>query len=252
MLIALIVTSCSAPKKVAYFQTKLGTTSPTTNKEIIIKPKDILSISVVSSNNDASRIFNLITPQSTGVQSFTLSSQPTLQTYLVESDGTIEFPTLGNITAAGLSRTELEKLIFQKIKSNFSQEMPIITISITNFSISVLGEVVRPGKFYVPNERITILDAISQAGDLTLYGKRENVQVLRENADGVKQFITLNLNDQNIITSPAYYLEQNDIVYIEPNKVRKRSAGIGSAETLSISVLSTLISVASLIVNILN
>lgn len=251
-LISLILTSCNAPKQVAYFQYDSGTTTQSQKHEIRIKPKDILSISVVASNNEATKNFNLLTPQPSNIQTNSLYTQPTLQPYLVEDDGSIDFPTLGKITVAGLTRAELEKKLFEKIKDNFSQEMPIITITITNFTVSVLGEVARPGKFSVPNERITILDAISQAGDLTLYGKRENVKVLRENANGEKQFISLNLNDQNIIYSPAFYLEQNDIVYIEPNDVRKRTAGIGTAETLSISVVSALISIASLIVNIIN
>jgi len=251
-LISIILTSCNAPKQVAYFQYDSGTTTQSQKHEIRIKPKDILSITVVASNNEATKNFNLITPQTSNIQTNTLYTQPTLQPYLVEDDGSIDFPTLGKLTVAGLTRSDLEKMIFEKIKDNFSQEMPIITISITNFSVSVLGEVTRPGKFTVPNERITILDAISQAGDLTLYGKRENVKVLRENSNGEKQFISLNLNDQNIINSPAFYLEQNDIVYIEPNDVRKRTAGIGTAETLSISVVSALISIASLIVNIIN
>lgn len=251
-LTAIIFTSCNAPKQVAYFQYDTSSQTESVKHEIKIKPKDILSITVAASNNEATKNYNLLVPQPSGIQATSIYTQPTVQPYLVEDDGTIDFPSLGKIKVAGLSRAELEKLIMDKIKDNFSQEMPIITINITNFNISVLGEVVRPGKFAVTNERVTILDAISQAGDLTLYGKRDNIKVLRESSEGNKEFISLNLNDKNLIYSPAYYLEQNDIVYVEPNDVRKRTAGIGTAETLSISVVSAFISIASLIVNILN
>ena len=129
--------------------------------------------------------------------------------------------------------------------------MPIITIRITNYYVDVVGEVVRPGKFNTINDRMTIFDGIAMAGDLTIYGKRENVKVLRENADGSKKFITVNLNDKNIIYSPAYYLEQNDVVYVEPNTSRSNSSHFGSAESFGISALSILISVTSLMFNVL-
>ena len=250
--------SCSAPKKVAYFQNietpdALSAPKVVRTFEAKIKPKDLLTITVVASNQEATKDYNLIVPQvATMASANSTYSQPAIQPYLVEKDGTINFPTLGKLQVAGLTRVELGQLILNKIRPAFNEEIPIITINITNFSINVLGEVARPGKFTVVNDRFTILDAIAQAGDLTLYGKRDNIKVLREHADGSKEFLSVNLNDQNVIYSPAYYLEQNDIVYVEPNNVRKRSSGIGSAETLSISVFSTLISIASLLVNILN
>jgi len=114
-----------------------------------------------------------------------------------------------------------------------------------------LGEVSRPGKYVSTNERLTIFEGLALAGDMTIYGKRDNVKVLRESADGSKTFVNVNLNDKNIIHSPAYYLEQNDVVYVEPNKARSRSANIGTAETLGVSATSILISLTSLLVNIL-
>lgn len=257
LFMALLLMSCSSSKKVAYFQNtanmdSLSQANVIKTFEAKIKPKDLLSITVVASNQEATKNYNLIVPQiSNAVTNYTYS-QPTLQSYLVEKDGSIDFPTLGKLQVAGLTRTELKALILDKIRSDFNEELPVININIINYSINVLGEVARPGKFTVTNERFTILDAIAQAGDLTLYGQRNNIKVLREHADGTKEFLYVNLNDQNIINSPAYYLEQNDIVYVEPNNTRKRTSGIGSAETLSISVFSTLISIASLIVNILN
>lgn len=257
LLMAYFLTSCSTSKKVAYFQ-NIGTSDTLSipkvvkNFEAKIKPKDLLSITVVASNQEATKNYNLIVPQLNAEKINSIYSQPAIQAYLVEKDGTINFPTLGKLQVVGLTRAELETLILNKIRPAFNEETPIITINITNFSINVLGEVVRPGKFTVANDRFSILDAIAQAGDLTLYGKRDNIKILREHADGSKEFLSVNLNDQNIIYSPAYYLEQNDIVYVEPNNVRKRASGIGSAEALSISVFSSLISIASIIVNILN
>lgn len=256
LILVLFLSSCSSLKKVAYFQNIEITDSQSISKvaelfEAKIKPKDLLTITVVASNQEATKNYNLIVPQIASVATYSTYSQPAIQPYLVEKDGTIDFPTLGKLQVAGLTRIELKNLILDKIRSAFNEELPVITINITNFSISVLGEVARPDKFTVTNERFTILDAIAQAGDLTLYGKRDNIKVLRENADGSKEYLQVNLNDQNIIYSQAYYLEQNDLVYVEPNNVRKKTSSIGSAETLSISVFSTLISIASLLVNIL-
>jgi len=254
--LVLALSSCSVPKNVTYFQNLQATGTQVSPQaastfEAKIKPKDLLTITVVASNQEATKNYNLIVPQiSTNITNLTYS-QPAIQPYLVEQDGTIDFPTLGTLQVAGLSRSELKKLILDKIRPAFNEEIPIITINILNFSINVLGEVNRPGRLTVTNERFTILDAIAQAGDLTLYGKRDNIKVLREHANGSKEYLTVNLNDQNIIYSPAYYLEQNDIVYVEPNNVRKRTSNIGAAETLSISVISTLISITSLLVNIL-
>jgi len=252
-VLMLLLASCSSAKQVAYFQYNSNQDSINTVAapfEAQIKPRDLLSITVVSSNPEATRNFNLLSPQISEAAT-SLYSQPTLQTYLVENDGSINFPTIGKFAVAGLTRSQLEQKLLDRLRSSFNEELPVITIRISNYTVSVLGEVTRPGKLIVANERITLLDALAQSGDMTLYGKRENIKVLREYADGKKKFIEININDRNLINSPAYYLEQNDIVYVEPNNVRKRTSSIGTAETLSISVVSTLISVASLLVNIL-
>lgn len=248
------LTACNAPKHVAYFQydSRAGEATTAPSSEPRIKPKDLLSITVTASNNEATKVYNLFVPQSTDYSSTSLYSQPTIQKYLVEDDGTIDFPTLGRIAVVGKTKDELESYLLEQIRPAFNEEVPIITISITNYTVSVLGEVARPGRITVPNERITVLEALAQAGDMTLYGNRKTVKVLREEADGTKRFLPVDLNDQALISSPAYYLQQNDVVYVEPNTVRKRTAGIGSAETLSISIVSTFISIASLLVNILN
>ncbi len=130
-------------------------------------------------------------------------------------------------------------------------ENPVVTVRMSNYKISVLGEVNNPGMFTVSNEKINILEALAQAGDLTIYGVRDKVKLIRENASGKKEIIRINLNDAEIINSPYYYLQQNDIVYVEPNKVKARNSTIGQSTTLWLSGTSILVSLASLIVNIL-
>jgi polysaccharide export outer membrane protein len=258
----LFLNSCAPVKNIAYFQ-KMGTAVDSSNAQkgttgqydARIKPKDILSITVVTSESEASKDFNLFVPQlfdpSAANAYNLLTTQPTLQTYLVDNDGTINFPVIGTFKVSGLTRKDLGKMLQEKLASAFNKEVPIITVRITNYSVNVVGEVLRPGKFSTGNDRMTIMEGIAMAGDLTIYGKRENVTVLRENGDGTKKYITVNLNDKNIIYSPAYYLEQNDVVYIEPNSAKARTSRIGAAETLSISALSILISVASIVINVL-
>ena len=216
-----------------------------------IKPLDILTITVVSTQPENTRIFNLVTPQISELSGNSIQSVPTLQTYLVDNDGYIDFPVLGKLEVEGKTRKELATILQEKLASSFNNEVPIITIRIINYAVNIVGEVMRPGKFVTQNDRMTIFEGIAQAGDLTIYGKRENVKVLRENADGTKKYFTVNLNDKNIINSPAYYLEQNDVVYVEPNGAKSRTSRIGASETLAISALSIVISVASIVINVL-
>ena len=215
-----------------------------------IKPKDLLSITVVSTVPEASRMYNLIVPQVIRPDQSSILSEPTLQTYLVDNDGSIDFPVFGKINVIRLTTKELQNSIQKKLASAFSNELPIVTVRITNYTINILGEVTSPGKFITTNDRMTIFDGLALAGDMTIYGRRDNVKILRENADGVKEYITLNLNDKNVIYSPAYYLEQNDVVYVEPNNSKSRSSSYGAAETFGITTLSVLLTLTSLILTI--
>lgn len=256
--ILLLLSSCSQVKNIAYFQdikSKSITLKPKNNDtglyEARIKPKDLLTITVVSTEPEASRIYNLITPQTAGATDMvSVYSQPILQNYLVDNNGNINFPVFGKIQVISLTRKELESKIQKLLTSAFTKEMPIITIRINNYSVSILGAVVKPGKFETSNERITILEGLALAGDMTIYGKRDNVKVLREDANGTIKYYTLNLNDKNIIFSPAYFLEQNDIVYVEPNKSMSKSANYGSAESFRITTYSLFITLTSLIVTL--
>jgi len=213
-----------------------------------IKPKDLLSITVVSTEPEASKIYNLVVPQIEDTSSpNNMFSQPTLQSYLVSNEGTINFPVFGKLKVAGLTRKELELLLLEKLAPAFSKEKPIITITFINYSVNILGEVQKPGKYETTNDRLTIFEGLALAGDLTIYGRRDNVKVLREYGDGSKEYITMNLNDKNIIYSPAFYLEQNDVVYVEPNKSRSKSSNYGAAESYGITSLSVLLTLTSLV-----
>jgi len=271
LLSILILSSCVGTKKVPYFQ-KYSSSADSLKEQTAapelyaarIKPKDLLSITVVTSESEASKNYNLVVPQlfdpaiasllsaSAGLSTSMLTSIPTLQSYLVDNDGTINFPVIGSLKVGGITRKELEKMLQVKLASSFNKELPIITIRIINYSVNILGEVLRPGKYNTTNDRMTIFEGLAMASDMTIYGRRDNVKVLRENADGTKNYITVNLNDKNVINSPAYYLEQNDVVYVEPNSAKSRSSGIGAEETLSVSALSVLISLTSIVVTVLH
>ena len=147
---------------------------------------------------------------------------------------------------------ECEALIKSKITPYLSAtENPVVTVKMANFKVSVLGEVARPNTFTVSTGKITVLEALAQAGDMTIYGKRDNVTVIREDSEGKKTFHQMDLRDANIINDPYFYLQQNDVVYVEPNTVKTRNAAIGTSTTLTFSAVSILISISSLVVNIL-
>ena len=255
LVVTLILTGCGSSKNVAYFQN-----SDTVNLEASrmlydarIMPKDMLSITVSTTDPEAAVPFNLTvaTLQSVNLRANT-TSQATLQSYLVDNEGNIDFPLVGRMHLGGLTKSEAEQLVLDKIKPFMSEtENPIVTVRMINYKISVIGEVARPGMFTVANEKISILEALAQAGDLTIYGVRDRVKLIREDSTGKKEIHVLNLNDANIINSPYYYLQQNDIVYVEPNKVKSQNSSVGSMTTLWFSATSILISLTSLLYNIL-
>jgi polysaccharide export outer membrane protein len=255
ILLVALVTSCSAPKNVAYLHNsgEVDLSQSQFLYDAKIMPKDILTITVNTVNPEASAPFNLIVRPTLQSASSNLStSGGSLQTYLVDNNGIIDFPVLGRVAVGGLTKSQCEQLIHDKIKPYLNaSENPVVTVRMSSYSISVLGEVNRPGSYQVSREKINVLEALAQAGDLTIYGVRENVKLIREDAKGKKRIYLINLNDANLLTSPYYYLQQNDIVYVEPNKVKARNSSIGQSTTLWISATSILISMASLLYNIL-
>ena len=216
--LAFFCTSCTSTQKVIYFNNIKDTTITSANigLEPVIQKNDILSITVSSLNPQASLIFN--TPNISSANANT-SSGATSQAsgYLVNADGYIQFPILGNIKAEGLTKLQLKDTITNKLIEQKLLMDPIISIRYLNFRVTVLGEVAQPTVVSVPSEKINIFEAIGLAGDLTIYAKRDNVLLIREE-EGKKVVRRLDLNSNTIFTSPYYYLKSNDIVYAEPNK----------------------------------
>ena len=251
MFFFLFLSACSSTKNVAYFQdltdtSKIYTQVISGTYEVQIQPDDILEIIVNSINADAAAPFNMgnsnptPTPGSQIIQGVTsgsisssnASSATTGRGYLVDKQGSIDFPVLGNVQVKGLTITQLKELLKSKL-DKYLQD-PIINIRLLNYKVTVLGEVAHPSTYSIPSERLTIVDAIGMAGDLTIYGKRENVLLIREEK-GNRKFIRLNLNSSNIFESPYYYLKQNDIIYVEPNKSKIAAADITQLRNISIA-----------------
>lgn len=245
------ISSCTSYKQVPYLQNsaEIDTTMVVELYDARIQPKDMLTITVSSEDADAAIPFNLTvaTPQTATRY---LTSQPTLQTYLVDNNGCIEFPTLGTLCIGGMTKTEVEALIKEKLRGHFTSD-PIVNVRMVNYKISVLGEVLRPNSYTISNEKVNIFEALALAGDLTIYGKRDGVKLIREDADGTKRIVPINLNDASIIYSPYYYLQQNDVLYVEPNKAKAQNSEVGSMTSLFFSATSIMISIANLLFNIL-
>lgn len=254
LTMVLMLSSCGSTKNVAYFQ-NADSISYAASKmlyEAKIMPKDELTITVITTDPKAAIPFNLAVSQTIGTGGQLSSSGGSLQGYLVDNSGNIEFPVVGTLHVGGLTNNQAENLIKSKVKPYLAeQENPIVTVRMGSYHVSVLGEVTKPGVIYAPQEKMSVLEALAQCGDLTIYGKRDNVLLIRQDAEGEKHTYRLNMNDANIINSPYYYLQQNDIIYVEPNKVKAQNSAIGSSTTLWFSAVSILTSIASLVVNIL-
>ena len=250
----LMLGSCASSKKVAYFQNAVdGVVAQSEGLyDAKIMPKDILTITVSTTNPEAATPFNLTVSNTLNSTGQMYSSSGVLQTYLVDNDGDIDYPVIGTIKVAGLTKNECQELVKSKIKAFLAEEEnPIVTVRMSSYRVTIIGEVRSPGVIPVGTEKMSILEALASAGDLTIYGKRDNVMLIREEANGQKTIHRLNLNDANIISSPYYYLQQNDIVYVEPNGVQAKNSAIGSSTTIWFSFVGIVTSVASLLVNIL-
>ena len=217
--------SCVSAKKTVYFYNVKDTTfyQGGGQSDAVIQENDILSISISSLNPEASAIFN--TPNNFVISSSTSPGSNTQSTgYLVNTDGNIQLPILGNIKAAGITKKQLKDDITKIILEKKLLIDPIVNIRHLNFEVTVIGEVAHPTVITVPSEKISLIKAIGLAGDLTIYGKRENVLLIRDE-DGKKKTRHINLNSPNFFNSPYYYLQPNDVVYVEPNKTKISQAG---------------------------
>lgn len=250
-LAVLLLSGCTSYKKVAYLQDSNAMnelSEPLSMYDAKIMPKDLLTITVNATDPETAAPFNLTVQTAVNVtRSSSLTQQPALQQYLVSNEGTIDFPVLGVLNVGGLTKTEAENLIRTKL-GNYLKETPIVTVRMANYKISVLGEVARPGMFTVSNEKVSVFEALALAGDLTIWGMRDNVKIIREDADGQREIISLNLNKTDIVNSPYYYLQQNDILYVTPNKTKAKNSDIGQTTSLWFSATSILVSLVNIVV----
>lgn len=221
----LIFGSCVNMKKVTYFNNinEGVVTSAASNLEPVIAKSDILSITVTSPNPEATVMFNAPNMAFSGSAVTNAGNIAPALGYLVNQDGFVEFPSLGKVQAAGLTKQQLkEEITAQLLKKELLKD-PIVTVRYLNYRVTVLGEVARPGVVSVPNEKISILEAIGFAGDLTIYGRRDNVLLIREEK-GAKIVKRIDMNSSDIISSPYFYLRSNDVIYVEPTTAKVAAA----------------------------
>lgn len=248
LFFVLLLTACTSSKKILYLQDvqPLKQQDIENQYEVKIHNDDLLAIMVNSKNPELALPFNMpLVSYQMGYQS---AYGQKILGYLVDSDGNIDFPILGKIHVAGMTRKELTAYLKQRLIDEDYIKDPIVTIQFLNFKISVMGEVNRPGSFDINSDRITLLEALSKAGDLTIYGRRDRVAVIRE-VDGVRTILYHDLRSSDIFQSPCYYLQQNDIVYVEPNKAKTGQSRINQNNSVSVwtSVISVLTSIVTLI-----
>ncbi len=245
-LLIVLFTGCTSQKKIAYFygvnEKSVANINQSFTKghEARICTGDMLSITVSGLDPEAVAPFNLPLVSYANPGSTQIYASPVLQSYLVDINGYINFPIIGPIKLVGLTKSEAIAHISELLSPYLKNA--IITMQFLNYKVTVLGEVLRPGQYSINNERVTVLDALGLAGDMTVYGKRENVLLIRENF-GKLEFVRLNLNSEDVFTSPYYYLQQNDILYVEPNVVRSISAQNIPLYLSTISTFATLVTV---------
>ena len=251
-LVVLLLFSCKSREEIVYYQNidALANAEKSNSYEIKIQPDDLLTIIVSADDPETAIPFNLnVVSLPSANNMMTIRGQETVQSYLVDAAGTIDFPILGKLNVGGLSRSEIMQLLESKISKYIKN--PIINIRVMNFKVSMQGEVTLPGIYPVSSDRITLIEAISKAGDLTIYGKRDNILVIRE-VNGLKSYNRIDITKADFIHSPFYYLAQNDVVYVEPNKTRINGGAVGANTGVIISITSLLITVITLIVTASN
>lgn len=256
LVVATLLASCSTYKKINYLQDAQidSAIAMAANKGIVIQPQDMISIVVSSRNSELARIYNLpvVTYQAGSETSMLNSANQRLIGYSVDSEGNIKFPELGTIHVAGFTRWELAEHIRQQLSDVVKDA--IVTVEFMNFKISVTGEVTSPGVYNISGDKVTLFEALSLARNLTIFGRRDGVYVIREQ-NGQRTIYQVDLRTVDMFNSPAYYLQQNDVVYVEPNKVRAGQSTINENNIKSVSIWvsigSFLTTIATLIISVL-
>lgn len=243
-LLFLILASCGSTKNVTYFKNVSdsgNTIVPIVNKfvEPTIQPDDILSISIYTIDPTTSMVVNQLATQALGTGvGLNGTVNPSATGFLVDKNGEIQLSVIGKVKLLNLTTFQARDLIQDLASKTYN--LPNVQVRFSNFKITVLGEVARPASYTVPNEKLTVLDALGLAGDLTIFGKRENVLLIREQG-GEKHFVRLDLNSAELFNSPYYYLKQNDVLYVEPNK--GKAASLNTARTQTFALAGTALSV---------
>lgn len=245
IIIALVlsITSCASTKKVSYFQ-DINAVGASQIKDMaqftepVIQSDDILSIQIFSIDPQSTQVVNQASSLSALGGNSANNSNQLIAGFLVDKNGEVELVGLGKLKLAGLTTFQAKNLIKQKAETLYKN--PTIEVRFANFKVTVLGEVNRPAVYTMPNEKVTFLDALGLAGDLTIFGRRENVMLIRSQ-DGKKEFIRFDLNSTELINSPYFYLKQNDVIYVEPNK--GKAASLNAARTQTFAIIGSALSV---------
>ncbi len=236
---ALFFMGCVSNKKMIYFQEsdQIQVNQTLVNFEPAIQPGDLITINVSANDPLSAQTFNLY-------ETTSVTAVPVLLPYLVNSEGTINFPVLGKLKVAGFTTQQIGDQVTDALAAYLIT--PIVNVRLTNFKITVMGEVKTPGTYTIPNERITLVEALGLAGDLTIQAKRKSILLIREQ-NGKRDFVTIDLTNKEVFNSPYYYLAQNDVIYVEPNKAKVNSSSVGTATGVIISSISTLISLIAIL-----
>jgi polysaccharide export outer membrane protein len=253
----MLMSSCNSTEKIVYMQdATIGVTEPvTTYESVVARPNDKVSIVVNCPDPQTAALFALTEPNKTlssvsGTTGST-SREGSLRSYTIDASGNILMPVLGTVNIGGLTRTEIANKIKNELVSKDLVKEPVVIVEFTNLYYTVTGEVKSPGRYNIINERTTILEALAQAGDLSIYGRRDNVKVVRE-IDGKRTTYQVDLRSNSLFDSPAYYLQQNDVIYVEPNGTRAGQSSVNEnnwkSVSLWMSMASFLMSVVVLIV----
>lgn len=252
--VLLMCASCGSTKEVptlAYFQNLKDSVGKlpdnVSNYKIKIQPDDELIITITSTLPEATAMYNLPLGNPSLKGNINATQSPRIQTHIVDRNGMIQLPVLGEIQAAGLSTKELEVVIKNRVSEHVKD--PFVRVEMINFTVNVMGEVRAPQRIVVGKERFSVLDALAAAGDLTEYGKRDNVLVIRTE-NGKSTYHRLNLTDGSIYASPYFYLQQNDVVYVEPNDIKIDNSKYNQFSAFKLSQLSTIVSLASVIASL--
>ncbi len=246
ILFASLVASCTNQRQISYFQDVIPNQEfeYTEGVDITVQPDDILSIVVSSKNPELAMLFNLPKVQQiagSGTSTITSTSSTELSGYAINSKGCIDYPIVGEIHIAGQTKEQIAATIKKTLIDNDLIKDPVVTVNFINLTFSVLGEVSKPGQYNLERNQTTILEALSMAGDLTIYGLRDRVFLTRD-TNGKKITYQLDMRSQDIYQSPAYFMQQNDIIYVEPNKVKSNQSTINGNTVQSASFWISIVS----------